>query len=91
MNYECKVEDVLAHVFPTGCASLLICISKALLVVGLYEIYGFLSLSQQTKPSFSTLKADMSRKCTLFEHSLERLHNLQQGNTKMLNSCLAIG
>lgn len=69
MNYEWKVEDVLAHVFPTGCASLLICISKALLVVGLYEIYGFLSFSQ-TKPSFSTFKADMSRKFTLFQHSL---------------------
>lgn len=70
MNYEWKVEDVLAHVFPTGCASLLICISKALLVVGLYEIYGFLSLNKQTKPSFSMFKADLSRKFTLFQHNL---------------------
>lgn len=49
MNYEWKVEDVLAHVFPTGCASLLICISEALLVVGLYDIYGFLSLDKQSQ------------------------------------------
>lgn len=82
MNYEWKVEDVLAHVFPTGCAPPLICISEALLVVCLYEIYGFLSLPWQTKPSFSIFKVDMNRKLTLFEHVLGRLHTVQLGNKR---------